>query len=265
MPHVPTPLLARLAPWLLLPLYLAALLVVDHFSAPLPQDPAYHAFADSRALFGIANFADVVSNLAILIPAMIGLIQVQARDAQACFGSAFERAFATLFFLALVTIGFGSSWYHLAPDNDRLLLDRLPIALAFTSLIAWLIAERSWLRKPAALALLPWIALGPACVLWWYIGETAGAGDLRPYLVLYAFAFLVPPLLMRMPSQYNRRSDYWAAYLAFVLGMLCDRFDHEIFELLGGMLSGHTLKHLLMGYAVAVLARMLHRRRLRFR
>ena len=125
--------------------------------------------------------------------------------------------------------------------------------------------ERSWLRKPAALALLPWIALGPACVLWWYVGELAGQGDLRPYLVLYAFAFVVPPLLMRMPSQYNRRRDYWIAYFSFALGMVCDRLDHEIFELLGGMISGHTLKHLLMGYAIAVMARMLHLRRLRFR
>lgn len=262
---MPNPLLARLAPWLLLPLYVAATLAVDAWSTPIAQPTDYHRFADARALLGIPNFADVVSNLAILLPALCGLLQVQARDAQACFGSPTERAFATLFFLALVCVGLGSTWYHLAPDNDRLLLDRLPIALAFTSLIAWLIAERSWLRRSGALALLPWIAIGPASVLWWYAGELAGTGDLRPYLVLYAFAFIVPPLLMRLPSPYNRRSAYWTAYVAFVLGMVCDRLDHELFALLGGLVSGHTIKHLLMGFAIAALARMLHLRRLRFR
>lgn len=262
---MPNPILARIAPWLLLPLYLAILGVVVRFSSPLPQDPAYHQFADGRALFGIPNFADVVSNAAILIPALMGFMQVQARDARSCFGSGLERAFAALFFAALIAVGLGSSWYHLAPDNDRLLLDRLPIALAFTSLIAWLLAERTWLRKSGLLALLPWIAIGPASVLWWYSGELVGQGDLRPYLVLYAFAFTVPPMLMRLPSQYNRRNAYWTAYFAFVAGMLCDVMDHQIFALLGGLLSGHTLKHLLMGVAIAVLARMLHLRRLRFR
>lgn len=134
-----------------------------------------------------------------------------------------------------------------------------------TCLIAWLLAERTWLRKSAISMLLPWIAVGPACVLWWYAGELSGNGDLRPYLVLYAFAFVVPPLLMRLPSPYNRHGTYWTAYLAFVLGMVFDRLDHAIYALLGGLVSGHTLKHLLMGFAIALLARMLHVRRLRFR
>lgn len=51
--HVPIPLLARLAPWLLLPLYLAAVAVLGQYTAPLAQDPAYHRFADARSVFGI--------------------------------------------------------------------------------------------------------------------------------------------------------------------------------------------------------------------
>lgn len=262
---MPIPLPARLAPWLLFPLYLGVVAVLWHYTAPLPQDPSYHHFADARTVFGIPNFADVISNLAILVPAIMGFIQVQARDARACFGSNRERGFAMLFFVALIAVGMGSTWYHLAPDNDRLLLDRLPIALAFTSLIAWLLAERTWLRGFAAWMLLPWIVAGPASVLWWHAAELSGQGDLRPYLVLYAFAFTVPPLLMRLPSPYNRHGTYWTAYFAFVLGMVCDRLDHAIYALLGGLLSGHTLKHLLMGFAIALLARMLHLRRLRFR
>ena len=41
---------------------------------PIPQDPAYHAFADQRTLFGIPNFWNVVSNLPFIVIGAIGLI-----------------------------------------------------------------------------------------------------------------------------------------------------------------------------------------------
>jgi hypothetical protein len=34
---------------------------------PFTQDPNYHGFADNRALLGIANFANVASNLPFLL------------------------------------------------------------------------------------------------------------------------------------------------------------------------------------------------------
>ncbi|HMX53755.1 MAG TPA: hypothetical protein PLP53_07480, partial [Plasticicumulans sp.] len=38
----------------------------------LAQPPGYHAFADTRALAGIANAADVLSNLSFLLAALAG-------------------------------------------------------------------------------------------------------------------------------------------------------------------------------------------------
>lgn len=255
--HVP--LLARLAPWLLCPLFVVVALALYHFIPPFPQPADFHAYADARAVFGIPNFADVISNLAILVPAVAGLGLVMA--APGSFANWIERSFALLFFMALVATGLGSTWYHLAPDDARLIGDRLPIALAFTTLIAWLLAERTWLRPGAAAMLLPWIALGPASVLWWYFE----GGDLRFYLLLYVFAFVVPPFLMALPSPYSRRRAWWLAYVCFVFGMACDRLDHQVFGWLAGTVSGHTLKHVFMGLAIAQIVSMIERRRLRFR
>src|SRR5215472_8593685 len=39
----------------------------------MPQPLAYHDFADHRAYFGVANFLDVVSNLAFLLVGAAGL------------------------------------------------------------------------------------------------------------------------------------------------------------------------------------------------
>ncbi|MDM5181921.1 hypothetical protein PO883_32625 [Massilia sp. DJPM01] len=41
---------------------------------------------------------------------------------------------SNLGFLLIGLTAFGSSWYHLAPDDTRLVWDRLPIALACVSL-----------------------------------------------------------------------------------------------------------------------------------
>lgn len=259
------PPLTRLAPWLLLPLYVTAALLAHHFTVPIPQDPTYHQFADTRAFLGIVNFADVASNLAILLPALAGCWMVSRRDAWRQFSTVAERSFAFVFFLAIAAAACGSTWYHLAPDDHRLLFDRLPIGLAFTALIAWLITERTAPGKLAVVSLLPWIALGPACVLWWYQGQIARYGDLRPYLLLYAFVFVLTPLLLLTHSPYDRQQGYWWAYLAFCLGMAGDRLDHPIHQALGGAVSGHTLKHVFMGVAMLFLLRMLSRRRPRLR
>src|SRR6266699_932717 len=40
---------------------------------PIPQPRSYHHFADTRALFGIANAADVLSNLAFFVAGGLGL------------------------------------------------------------------------------------------------------------------------------------------------------------------------------------------------
>jgi hypothetical protein len=256
---VHVPLFARLAPWLLFPLFAIAAFALHELTEAFPQPADFHHYADQRSAFGIPNFADVISNLAILVPAVAGLGLILHNPGG--FGNAVERSFAMLFFIALVGVGLGSTSYHLSPDDARLLGDRLPIAIAFTTLIAWLLAERTWLRPAAATMLLPWIAVGPATVLWWYFQN----GDLRFYLLLYVFAFTVPPLLMALPSPYSRRRGYWTAYICFALGMACDRLDHQIYTWLAGTVSGHTLKHLMMGLAIAALVSMLERRRLRFR
>ena len=41
--------------------------------SPIPQPQKYHAFANDRAIWGIANFINVVSNVASLIPEVAGL------------------------------------------------------------------------------------------------------------------------------------------------------------------------------------------------
>lgn len=45
-------------------------------------------------------------------------------------------------FLGLALTGFGSAYYHLAPDSARLIWDRLPLTLVFMAILAATVVER---------------------------------------------------------------------------------------------------------------------------
>ncbi len=92
---------------------LAALLPLP----PLLQDQNYHQFADQRELFGIPNFWNVVSNLPFIVVGVAGLLRFR-RDAT-----------TFVLFTGLFLTGFGSSYYHLNPNDSTLFWDRLPMTL----------------------------------------------------------------------------------------------------------------------------------------
>ncbi|MGH7060975.1 MAG: hypothetical protein ACREFH_11345, partial [Stellaceae bacterium] len=80
----------------------------------IPQDPAYHLFADARSLFGIPNFWNVVSNLPFIAVGAVGLARFRGNPAEIVLFSGF-----------LLT-GIGSSYYHWDPNDGTLFWDRLP-------------------------------------------------------------------------------------------------------------------------------------------
>ena len=63
--------------WVLLLATLALIWIVFLFPA-IPQDQAYHNFADQRRFFGIPNFFDVASNLFFLFVGIAGVQFVSA-------------------------------------------------------------------------------------------------------------------------------------------------------------------------------------------
>ncbi|MCL2658520.1 MAG: hypothetical protein FWD62_14120 [Betaproteobacteria bacterium] len=225
----------RNLPWLLLILVLLGLVL----AGPLHLPPGYHDFADHRNLFGIANAIDVLSNLGFLFAGLWGLWVVSHLPKTPA------RFWWYAFALAVAWVCFGSGWYHLAPDDARLVWDRVPIELVCATLLTAVISEHYQLSvgQSAVLGvLLSVAALVAVFGIPWF------AGDLRPYLSLQIAVLILVPAL----SWGDRVRRFWftSASLLYVLAKLAEVADAQILALTGG-LSGHSLKHLLAAAASA--------------
>lgn len=224
---------------------------------PVPQDPAYHRLADGRTLLGIPNALNVLSNVLFVTAGLSGLVAIGSE--RAAFIDARERWPYVVFFVGLILTGFGSAYYHLVPGNARLVWDRLPLAVTLMGLFSAVIAERVGVGAGRRL-LGPLVALGIGSVLQWQVTEARGAGDLRLYgLVQFFPMFAVPLLLAWFPARYTRGADLIVAVAVYAGAKLFELLDRAILEM-GHVVSGHTLKHVLVGVTGYWIVRMLRAR-----
>lgn len=226
----------------------------------IPQPLQYHDFADQRDTLGIPNFFNVVSNVGFLIAGLVGLAVLLGGRARFEFG--WERLPYAVFFLGLLLTAFGSSYYHLVPDNERLFWDRLPMTIAFMALVSSQIVDRISLRAGLIL-LVPMLLLGAESVVYWRATERMGAGNVVPYVILQGYSVVVLLLMAILyPSRYTRGSDLYWVFGWYALGKLVETFDAEVLAI-GGVVSGHALKHVVASVSGFVVCYMLLHRTLK--
>ncbi|MFA6045939.1 MAG: hypothetical protein WC718_13235 [Phycisphaerales bacterium] len=238
----------------------------------LAQPSAFHHFADTRAWLGVPNFMDVVSNAPFALASLLGLVNLRRRgrsERASVAGAmlplmAIDRMCLVALFVGMGLTALGSSYYHLAPGNERLFWDRLPMVLTFVSLLATLVAERVS-PKTAAWLLGPLLMAGATSLVYWEHTEHMGQGDLRPYFLIEGAALVSVLLVVTL---------YTARYLPtrwLMLGLGCyagavvlEQLDRVVWHLWDGLgvalVSGHTLKHLSAGAGALVLAWMIEAR-----
>ena len=104
------------------------------------------------------------------------------------------------------------------------------------------------------------LAAGFASVLWWSATEARGSGDLRPYLLLQGAPLVLIPLWQAIHrSPRGERIAYGIAIALYVLAKVAEVNDRAILDGLG-VVSGHTVKHLLAAAGAAMIAVALARR-----
>jgi hypothetical protein len=144
-----------------------------------------------------------------------------------------------------LVISIGSAYYRCGPDDARIAWDRLPIAVACAGLPGAVWAE----TRPEGRDHTVWLALlAIASVAW-----SVHSGDLRLYVLAQGLPLLLAPLMQTIHRAPRcDRAAFGIAFLLYGLAKVAELYDHQLFALLG-VLSGHTIKHLLAAAAGAVL------------
>lgn len=232
---------------------LATLVIISFvclfFIEPIAQDLTYHIFADTRVLLGINNFFDVASNLPFFFIGALGLIYIYRNWGISSSWSWF------ILFLTVLLVAFGSSYYHLNPQNETLTWDRLPMAVGFMALFIIVLTDyvNSKLEK---WLLLPMCIVGIASVVYWHITD-----DLRIYawVQFVSLALLLIIIFIYKPTHLQTKYLVYALVF-YTLSKVFEFFDKQIFELMGQVVSGHTIKHLLAAIATFFFYILLKRR-----
>lgn len=214
---------------------------------PIVQWAGYHDFADARPWGELPHAWNVLSNLPFAIAAAWAWPRL--RDAGAAW-----RAFC----IAIGATAVGSAIYHWQPNDISLLIDRLPIAWACAALLCAFLAERvhaGW-RSPPVVAIA--LVCATVAVAWWGVGNTMGAGDLRPYVLVQFMPMLLIPaaLLMRLQpisASAVPAGPWWAALVLYAAAKGLEAADAGVLEFTWHAVSGHSLKHLLAALAAGLL------------
>ncbi|KAI8058150.1 hypothetical protein BDF22DRAFT_664178 [Syncephalis plumigaleata] len=221
------------------------------------QDPAYHRFADTRPLGPIPNAGDVLSNLAFAIVGIVGCSRMFTYERLSPLSGGRRwvrsRREAILgFFSSMTLIALGSAYYHWAPTNATLVWDRLPMTIAFSTILSSVVLERFHPVFGSRISYYCLVILGMTSVWWWHYSD-----DLLPYFIVQFLPFILYPLsivITRKPPN-QAPSAEWKMLLGILLYALAkytETNDKVIFEATHQIVSGHTLKHLIAALGTAI-------------
>ena len=219
-------------------LFIIISFVALFFVEPISQDPAYHNLADNRTILGINNFFDVVSNLPFLFTGLLGLFCIFKN-----WGVRSSWGWLILF-ISVICVSFGSSYYHLNPENKTLTWDRLPMAISFMALFVIVLADYvnntlgKWL-------LIPMCLVGIFSVAYWHMID-----DLRMYAWVQFVSMALLLIIISVYKPTHLQTKYLIyAFIFYTLSKLFEHFDKHIYELMNQFVSGHTIKHLFAAIA----------------
>lgn len=208
---------------------------------PTADRPEYYAFADVRPLLGLNNFMDVTTNGAFLLVGAIGWMRVRHSGQWPRSLSAFGLTVAAATFVT----GLGSAWFHLDPSPISIFWDRIPMAVAFSALIGLVIADR-WDKKIGMNCMLGLTAISVCSLIAWRLGW----GDLRPYYLLqYAGLPFIIGLAVARPKGEVANVAILTGLGLYVVAKVFESADRSVFETTG-LVSGHSMKHLVAAVAV---------------
>lgn len=217
--------------------------VITHFS-PITQTQSYHHFAEQRMIWDIPHIGDVLSNIAFFIAGLVLLI-TNNKKTELYPG---QKNIFYFFVFAVMSLCFGSGYYHWNPNNQTLVWDRATMILGFAvifydSLIRYNVVTSRYLYIRFDIVIFVFLAT----LVCWRV-----TGRLEPYVFVQFFTMFALIVLA-----FINKKNIYSSHLIWMLGWytiakMFELNDKQVFHLTHEIISGHTLKHL--AYAIALYA-----------
>lgn len=246
-----------LSPWTRAECCLAlfgVLLVLIALLAPAVVWPEhYHAFIDTRSWWGIPNTMDVLSNAAFAVVGTWGLWRLghwshahrtAVADRPVLYGSALMVGLGLWF----TTVGSGI--FHWQPNAAGLAVDRMAMSVIFAGLLGMAVAQHIS-ERAGLVTMVTVLTLAPAAAaVAWFTGNATPWGTVQ-----YGGMLLLLALVVSRTDQ--TRTVLVKVLLMYGLAKACEMADEVVWQLTNGLVSGHTLKHLVAAVAVMPMWEML--------
>ena len=221
-------------------------IIIVFFIDPIPQNIAYHSFADQHKILGIPNYWNVISNLPFFIVGLYGFSILKSKKKEYTTS---ELLIYYILFTGFISTFLGSSYYHWNPNNTTLVWDRIPMTFIFMSFFTIICANLihpSWFK----LGIKILVPTGILSVLYWHITELYGAGDLRFYALIQFLPLILIPIILWLYRE-KVKSFKWLVLvlIAYLTAKLLETYDHECFHQSNLTVSGHSLKHVFAALA----------------
>lgn len=199
---------------------------MEHLKRLNRLDPHYHNFADKNT--------DILTNLPIFIAGFYIL--------------SYKNQKLKVLGIHVILLSIASSYYHINPNNNTILVDLLSISLISSLLIMYLLDIQNNYSK----IILYLLAIGS--VLYWKY-----SGNLLPYSILWLSVIF---LLLYVYYDTEYRYESLSIVILIVIIRLVEIYDKQIYKLTNNILSGHSLKHILAGIGIYLIADLLNKSKL---
>lgn len=216
-----------------------------------PIAPRAHVFADGRQFIGIPAAVNVVTSLLPLMTSLVGAIALKrarwARDVARPW---------RLFFIASAGGSLLAGVYHLCPDDLGFILVHMSVSASSTTLLCGFLAERVHGGFGSRASCTIAISLSVAAAAYAGLCDAlVQVADIRALLLLqFMPVLLLPAGGLGLPGRGTTSGGEWLALFSLhLLSRICESADASIFAATG-WISGHSLMHIVMAIAVAIVA-----------
>jgi uncharacterized protein YjeT (DUF2065 family) len=210
--------------------------------------PPDNLFADSRIFCGVSHGLDVWTNLAFILAGLYGLIVWKKHASQIS-----DNSNQLIIIIGSVLVAIGSSFYHLHPDNHHLVWDRLPMAIVFSGLFCFATIRLNLYPLKKQHFSIAYLVFSVATVLLWFFGTVIHVNLIAPYVFLQFVGMILFVMLAYMAYKNSDNPLFEALFgiiFFYAVAKIFEYYDFEIFSLTHGLISGHSIKHLVAAVAL---------------